>query len=77
MKGWNAEQADLPKNRQADIDQEISAASCNKIDTDGWHCTISVSIEGQHRARWLSLTDDGDQDQQQSRDGTHCEYVEF
>lgn len=69
--------ADLPKECQADIDQEISTASCDEIDTNRWHCEVSAFIQIQQCVLWLSLTDDGDQDQQKSRDGTHCEYVEL
>ena len=69
--------ADLPKECQTDIDQEISTASCDEIYSNWWYCEVSVFIQIQECVSWLSLTDDGDQDQQKSRDGTHCEYVEL
>jgi hypothetical protein len=60
----------IPKKRQADVDQEISTTPSDCVNTNGRNCsTLAFAIDGSMMAR--GLTKQGDEDQEYRRYHTH------
>lgn len=72
-RSWNGcvqERNDLPKKRQADVDQEISTTPSDYVDTNGRdYLMLASAIDGSMMAR--GLTKQGDEDQEYRRNHTH------
>lgn len=62
----------ISEEGETDVDEEVSAATTNHEDTDGWDWKVSLGWPGWN-AVYAELTEDGDEDDEDGGDGVgHC-----
>lgn len=60
----------IPEQCQADVDEEICTTAGDDVDTNGWHWDWLAVIPLQ-KSMCVVRTEDGDEDQDKTRDGAH------